>query len=117
MQHTFQYDAALTQVMKDLGMEQQQPTTYHQQQQQEQEAPHSSTGAVVVAHSWSTVQKALAELLQQQQSSSSKHAVCIHINAKQCRDRWLNHLAPGIIKGNWTADEKDIIVQMATAAE
>ena len=87
--------------MNDLGME----------QTCDQQLP-SMMILGVAAHSWSTVQKALAEMIQQQSSST-----VFGINAKQCRDRWLNHLAPGIIKGNWTANEKEIIVQMATAPE
>jgi myb proto-oncogene protein len=33
-------------------------------------------------------------------------------NGKQCRDRWKNHLRPGIKKGDWTRDEEDIIRDM-----
>ena len=33
-------------------------------------------------------------------------------SAKQCRDRWTNHLRPGLKKGNWTNDEEDMIKQM-----
>jgi Myb-like DNA-binding domain len=29
--------------------------------------------------------------------------------AKQCRDRWFNHLRRGIKKGGWTKDEGDLI--------
>ena len=32
--------------------------------------------------------------------------------AKQCRDRWVNHLRGGIKKGSWTADEEDLIRHM-----
>jgi hypothetical protein len=28
---------------------------------------------------------------------------------KQCRDRWLNYLAPWIKRGNWTIDEDELI--------
>jgi myb proto-oncogene protein len=31
------------------------------------------------------------------------------VRPSQCRERWLNYLAPGIIRGNWTADEDEII--------
>ena len=31
-------------------------------------------------------------------------------NAKQCRDRWLNTLRPGLVKGKWTSDEESIII-------
>ena len=30
---------------------------------------------------------------------------------KQCRERWYNHLDPGIKKGNWTEDEDKIIIE------
>lgn len=32
--------------------------------------------------------------------------------AKQCRDRWFNHLRAGITKGEWTPDEEDLIIDM-----
>ena len=32
--------------------------------------------------------------------------------AKQCRGRWMNHHRDGIKKGNWTADEEDLIRDM-----
>jgi hypothetical protein len=28
---------------------------------------------------------------------------------KQCRERWLNHLRPGIKKGDWTKEEEAMI--------
>lgn len=28
---------------------------------------------------------------------------------KQCRERWQNHLRPNIKKGNWTAQEEEMI--------
>ena len=31
--------------------------------------------------------------------------------AKQCRERWCNHLDPSIIKGNWTEEEDALILQ------
>jgi hypothetical protein len=31
------------------------------------------------------------------------------VRPRQCRERWLNYLAPGIIRGNWTSDEDEII--------
>ena len=31
--------------------------------------------------------------------------------AKQCRERWCNHLDPSIIKGKWTEEEDALIVQ------
>jgi len=33
-------------------------------------------------------------------------------SGKQCRERWLNHLNTGIIKGEWTFDEDNIILSM-----
>lgn len=33
-------------------------------------------------------------------------------SGKQCRERWHNHLNPGIKKGNWTAEEDQIIITM-----
>lgn len=32
--------------------------------------------------------------------------------AKQCRERWHNHLAPGLKFGDWTAEEDQTILQM-----
>ena len=32
-------------------------------------------------------------------------------SAKQCRERWCNHLDPSIIKGNWTEEEDALILQ------
>ena len=70
-------------------------------------------------HSWSKIQWALAQILeQQQQQQQEEDPNCNNgstFSAKQCRDRWLNHLAPGIIKGNWSVEEKDIIIEMASA--
>eukprot|EP00299_Pterocystis_sp_00344_P013904 c685_g1_i1.p1 GENE.c685_g1_i1~~c685_g1_i1.p1 ORF type:complete len:210 (+),score=19.13 c685_g1_i1:37-630(+) len=31
-------------------------------------------------------------------------------SAKQCRERWRNHVNPGIRKGHWTKDEDSIII-------
>lgn len=36
-------------------------------------------------------------------------------NAKQCRDRWMNYLRPGLKKGNWTANEEELIREMYDA--
>ncbi|KAL7555555.1 hypothetical protein ACA910_013033 [Epithemia clementina (nom. ined.)] len=33
-------------------------------------------------------------------------------NAKQCRDRWMNYLRPGLKKGDWTRQEEDHITDM-----
>jgi hypothetical protein len=33
-------------------------------------------------------------------------------SGKQCRERWHNHLDPGIKKGEWTEEEDRIIIQM-----
>ena len=32
-------------------------------------------------------------------------------SGKQCRERWLNHLRPGIKKGPWTAEEERLLVK------
>lgn len=32
-------------------------------------------------------------------------------SGKQCRERWFNNLNPNVKKGNWTADEDDMIFQ------
>lgn len=40
----------------------------------------------------------------------SEIAECIeNRNASQCRDRWIHHLAPGLKKGGWTAEEDERI--------
>jgi hypothetical protein len=33
------------------------------------------------------------------------------LSAKRCRERWINHLNPNLIKGNWTVEEDSMIVQ------
>jgi len=33
-------------------------------------------------------------------------------DAKQCRERWYNHVRPGIKKGGWTRDEEKLINEM-----
>ncbi|WIA37488.1 hypothetical protein OEZ86_014402 [Tetradesmus obliquus] len=30
---------------------------------------------------------------------------------KQCRERWLNHMKPGIVKGNWSPEEEFLLAQ------
>lgn len=35
--------------------------------------------------------------------------------AKQCRDRWLNYLRPGIKKGNWSREEESLLEDMYDA--
>ena len=40
--------------------------------------------------------------------------VAVHVggrNAKQCRERWCNSLAPGLAKGPWTDEEQRILVE------
>jgi hypothetical protein len=36
-------------------------------------------------------------------------AVIPHRSAKQCRERWFNHLDPAIVKTEWTQDEDELI--------
>ena len=31
--------------------------------------------------------------------------------ARQCRDRWVNYLAPGNIKKEWTSEEDELLIQ------
>ncbi|KAL7447971.1 hypothetical protein ACHAWC_000246, partial [Mediolabrus comicus] len=33
-------------------------------------------------------------------------------NANQCRERWSNHLRPGIRRGEWTSEEDEAIVRL-----
>lgn len=33
-------------------------------------------------------------------------------SSKQCRERWRQHLRPGLVKGNWTAQEDFLIAQL-----
>ena len=33
-------------------------------------------------------------------------------SGKQCRERWHNHLDPRVKKGDWTADEDQLIINM-----
>ena len=69
------------------------------------------------SHSWSTIQRSLMDLLEadQQLAVENETSKTASFTAKQCRDRWLNHLRPGIVKGNWTNQEKEQIVQMASS--
>jgi len=69
------------------------------------------------SHSWSTIQRALMDLLKAevQQLAVENEKSTVSFSAKQCRDRWLNHLRPGIVKGNWTNQEKEQIVHMASS--
>lgn len=32
-------------------------------------------------------------------------------NAKQCRERWINHLDPNKMKGKWDAEQDKIILE------
>ena len=89
-----QYDQALTQVMKDRGLE--------------------KCVALPESHSWSAIQRSLMEAIDNAVVNiEPKNKVSF--TAKQCRDRWLNHLRPGIIKGNWTIQEKELIIQMSSS--
>lgn len=36
-------------------------------------------------------------------------------NGKQCRDRWINYLRPGIKKGGWLEEEEKLLVDMYEA--
>ena len=31
---------------------------------------------------------------------------------RRCRERWLNHLNPKVKKGEWTAEEEEIFIEM-----
>lgn len=33
-------------------------------------------------------------------------------SGKQCRERWFNHLQPGVQKGDWSTDEDQVILRM-----
>jgi len=44
--------------------------------------------------------------------SQQQQAQRIQRNSKQCRDRWNNHLRPGIRKGKWTNDEERLLRQL-----
>jgi hypothetical protein len=38
-------------------------------------------------------------------------ALLPHRSAKQCRERWFNHLDPAVVKTEWTAREDELILQ------
>lgn len=33
-------------------------------------------------------------------------------SGKQCRERWYQHLRPGLVKGEWTADEDALVKEL-----
>jgi hypothetical protein len=42
-------------------------------------------------------------------------SVLPHRSAKQCRERWFNHLDPAVIKAEWTPEEDELIFQQVEA--
>ncbi|OHT13492.1 Transcription factor WER [Tritrichomonas foetus] len=41
----------------------------------------------------------------------AKYMISTGRSARQCRDRWINYLAPGVVNGNWTEEEEELLVQ------
>jgi myb proto-oncogene protein len=65
-------------------------------------------------HFFTTSEDILLLEIMQNQSFISWEDVAEKIperSQKQCRDRWLNYLAPWIKKEDWTKEEDDIIIQ------
>jgi hypothetical protein len=42
-------------------------------------------------------------------------SILSHRSAKQCRERWFNHLDPTVIKTEWTAEEDELILRQVEA--
>ncbi len=67
----------------------------------------------VLKNMWTSAEdKRLRELVGS--SPANWNAIAANLpgrSAKQCRERWANHLSPNIHKGGWTKREDDIIIR------
>ncbi|GBF98749.1 hypothetical protein Rsub_11155 [Raphidocelis subcapitata] len=67
-------------------------------------------GGIRVLHRWTAEEHARLEALVRQYGTERNWALIADgirgRSGKQCRERWLNHMREGIIKGNWLADEE-----------
>ena len=67
-----------------------------------------------VKGSWTQEEDDLLALIVTKQGPSGWSKIAKHIagrNAKQCRERWVNHLNPEVNKAAWTAEEDAILVK------
>ncbi|GBF88462.1 hypothetical protein Rsub_01175 [Raphidocelis subcapitata] len=67
-------------------------------------------GGTRVLHRWTAEEHARLEALVRQYGTERNWQLIAEgirgRTGKQCRERWLNHMREGIIKGNWLADEE-----------
>merc|ERR1719198_1616955 len=65
--------------------------------------------------SWSSEEDAKLKMLVRQHGTAKWSNVAAGLggrSGKQCRERWHNHLDPRVKKGDWTADEDQLIINM-----
>ncbi|KAI8462668.1 MAG: Homeodomain-like protein [Monoraphidium minutum] len=72
--------------------------------------PAGGAGGTRVLHRWSAQEHAALEELVRRYGTERNWALIAEgvpgRSGKQCRERWLNHIKDGIIKGNWLPDEE-----------
>uniref|UniRef100_A0A7S1G206 Uncharacterized protein n=1 Tax=Corethron hystrix TaxID=216773 RepID=A0A7S1G206_9STRA len=70
--------------------------------------------STVTKRSWTEIEDEQLKNLVKQHGLSNWTTVADSLDGrtgKQCRERWTNHLNPGIKKGNWTDEEDRIIIE------
>ena len=68
-----------------------------------------------VKGSWTPEEDKLLTGIVTRQGASGWSGIAKHIagrNAKQCRERWVNHLNPGVKKSQWTAEEDALLLRV-----
>lgn len=66
------------------------------------------------SNSFSTSEDALLSAIIQSEPFRSWKEIALNFpgkSPKECRERWFNHLAPWINKGEWTNEEDELILQ------
>jgi hypothetical protein len=62
---------------------------------------------------FSADEDALLARLVSEHGAADWHAVARHLRgrtSRQCRERWISYLAPGVINGPWTREEEKLLV-------